>query len=283
VRRRCRLRGSPALLSGRLFDAAGNRMSPSHTNKGGVRYRYYVSQAVLRKKPHAPGAVSRVPAAELEALVIATLRKHLQASSGTQEAVSANNQEHQAARDDRDSLERHVDRVTFTPTRVQLRLREIGAGPAEADADPDGTASGRLGIATISIAWTGPLPPAVKGIVHVPAHNTPISPSRREALLIAIAKARRWVDDLSNGRAASFAAIARQEGKVERHIRLLVPLAFLSPRLVATLLDGSAPAGLTITALARALPHSWAGQERRLLRHLSGAAQGADEAPGQPS
>jgi site-specific DNA recombinase len=48
--RRCRLRGSPAILSGRLFDDRGNRMSPSHTNKDGARYRYYVSQAVLQRK-----------------------------------------------------------------------------------------------------------------------------------------------------------------------------------------------------------------------------------------
>src|SRR6266849_1841193 len=39
--RRCRLRGSPAILSGRLFDTRGNRMSPTHANKGGARYRYY--------------------------------------------------------------------------------------------------------------------------------------------------------------------------------------------------------------------------------------------------
>src|SRR5437667_6338979 len=56
VARRCRLRGSPAILSGRLVDHRGNRMSPTHANKGGVRYRYYVSQAVLQKKPHAPGS-----------------------------------------------------------------------------------------------------------------------------------------------------------------------------------------------------------------------------------
>ena len=54
VARRCRLRGSPALLTGRLFDDRGHRMSPSHTNKGGVRYRYYVSQAVLQGKPTRP-------------------------------------------------------------------------------------------------------------------------------------------------------------------------------------------------------------------------------------
>jgi hypothetical protein len=49
VARRCRLRGSPALLAGRLFDICGNRMSPTHSNKGGARYRYYVSQAVLKE------------------------------------------------------------------------------------------------------------------------------------------------------------------------------------------------------------------------------------------
>src|SRR5205823_10796120 len=77
VARRCRLRGSPAILSGRLFDHRGNRMSPTHSNKGGARYRYYVSQAALQRKPQPPGLVSRVPAAEIEALVLAALRNHL--------------------------------------------------------------------------------------------------------------------------------------------------------------------------------------------------------------
>ena len=70
--------------------------------------------------------------------------------------------------------------------------------------------------------------------------------------------------DLAQGRAASFAAIARREGKAERHIRLLVPLAFVSPRIVAAILDGTAPAGITVTALARALPWCWAEQERQV-------------------
>jgi hypothetical protein len=39
VARRCRLRGSPALLTDRIFDECGNRMGPTHTNKGGARYR----------------------------------------------------------------------------------------------------------------------------------------------------------------------------------------------------------------------------------------------------
>jgi len=89
-----------------------------------------------------------------------------------------------------------------------------------------------------------------------------ITPESRDALLTAIAKARGWIDDIRLGRIASVAEIAKREGRGERHIRLLAPLAFVSPRIIAALLDGTAPADLTVTGLAKALPYSWAEQER---------------------
>jgi site-specific DNA recombinase len=46
VDRQVQLRGSAAILTGRLFDDRGNRMSATHTNKQGARYRYYVSHAL---------------------------------------------------------------------------------------------------------------------------------------------------------------------------------------------------------------------------------------------
>jgi site-specific DNA recombinase len=253
--RRCRLRGSPAILSGRLFDNRGNRMSPTHSNKGGARYRYYVSQAVLQRKPPPPGLISRVPAVEIEALVVTALRKHLDAS-GAGDQVPYN---------DRELLERHLERVTLTPNYLELRLRQIveteeGHETANNDSPRPSIAS----VTTIAVPWTSPVPAAVKGIIYVPAHNTPIKAGRREALLIAIAKARQWIDDLAHGRATSVAVIARREAKVERHIRLLAPLAFVSPRIVSALLDGTAPADLTLTKLTRALPYSWVEQERRV-------------------
>jgi len=48
--RQLKLRASPSILAGRIFDDRGNRMTPSHTNKRGARYRYYVSHAVLQKR-----------------------------------------------------------------------------------------------------------------------------------------------------------------------------------------------------------------------------------------
>jgi site-specific DNA recombinase len=255
VARRCRPRGSPAILSGRLFDNRGNRMSPTHANKGGARYRYYVSQGVLQRKPPPAGLISRVAAAEIEALVITALRNQLRAS-GAEEQLPDN---------DLELLERHLERVTLTPNHLELRLRQnLEATEADNPANNGSSMPRIANVTTITVPWTSPVPPAVKGIIRVPAHNTPMTPSRRDTLLIAIAKARSWFDELTNGRLGSFAVLAKREGKVERHMRLLVPLAFVSPRIVSSLLDGTAPAGLTITALARGLPWSWAEQERRL-------------------
>jgi hypothetical protein len=74
----------------------------------------------------------------------------------------------------------------------------------------------------------------------------------------------RWIEDLRLGRVESFAEIAEREALGERHIRLLTPLAFVSPRIVAAIIEGAAPTDLTVTGLAKALPYSWAEQEQRV-------------------
>jgi site-specific DNA recombinase len=58
---------------------------------------------------------------------------------------------------------------------------------------------------------------------------------------------------LTAGRAASLAEIAKREGRVEGHIRLLAPLAFVSPRLLSQIIDGAVPPDLTVTGLAQGL------------------------------
>jgi hypothetical protein len=50
VARKVRLRGSASILTGRIYDDRGNGMSPTHSNKLGVRYRYYVSHALLQNR-----------------------------------------------------------------------------------------------------------------------------------------------------------------------------------------------------------------------------------------
>ena len=76
-------------------------------------------------------------------------------------------------------------------------------------------------------------------------------------ILLAVAKARSWIDGIASGGVRSFAEIAEREGKVERHIRLLMPLAFIPPRTLAAIIDGTGPHDATVTGLAQAASHRW--------------------------
>ncbi len=60
----------PSLLIGLVYDDGGERVSPTHANKKGSRYRYYVSQPLIKRGwLRASEAACRVPAADLETLV----------------------------------------------------------------------------------------------------------------------------------------------------------------------------------------------------------------------
>jgi site-specific DNA recombinase len=70
---------SDHLLTGLLFDDAGHRMVPTHATKAGVRYRYYISLPHLHgeSKTASVGSVSRVPATDVENIIVKSLNKHL--------------------------------------------------------------------------------------------------------------------------------------------------------------------------------------------------------------
>ena len=106
---------SEALLAGRIFDDRGNRMSPTHVRKGGIKYRYYLSSALLRGAAERAGSVRRVPAAEIDALVTRSVRDRLALSEPM---------------DDRALVGRHVARVEVQ--REQLVVELAGAEGADA-------------------------------------------------------------------------------------------------------------------------------------------------------
>jgi site-specific DNA recombinase len=258
VDRQVRLKGSPAILTGRIFDDRGNRMSPTHSNKLGVRYRYYVSHAILQKRKAEAGSIARVPAPEIETLVLDGVRKH---------RPSIGEAEHPTGIDDRDRelIERYVERVIVKPQALEVRVvltNEVSAQTEEPGIDDP--APHQLRTVQITLPWTCPNFAAVKGIIHAPTTKPAMKPESRDALLTAIVTARGWINDIWLGRIASFAEVAKREAQGERHIRLLAPLAFVSPRIIAAIADGTAPAGLTVTGLAKALRYSWAEQEQSI-------------------
>jgi site-specific DNA recombinase len=247
VDRAVRLKGSPALLMGRIFDDLGNRMTPSHSNKRGVRYRYYVSHALIQGRKRQAGSVQRIPAVAIEDLVLRAVRLNL--SSRDPENVPS----------DQQAIVAQIDKITAKRDAIEIQLLEGGATSANS-----GSASS-AGTSMISIPWTASTFVAVKGIVQAPQTDGPaLNPDKRDVLLNAIARARRWIDDITSGRVKSFADIATKEKNVERHIRLLAPLAFVAPSLVQSIIDGIAPVNLTVTELAKSSVHSWRKQHHLL-------------------
>jgi hypothetical protein len=246
-----RLRGSPAILTGRIFDDRGNRLSPTHTNKLGVRYRYYVSHPLMQKRKAEVGSVARVPAPEIETLVLDGVRKQL--ASSPQEL---------SATTDRDLIERYVERVVVKPQALEVSL--VVPRQASLDQEADASDLGHNPTTKLTLPWATASFVAVKGVIHLPGGNQAMKAGNRDALLTAIAKARGWIEDINQGRVSSFAEIAQRQGQVERYIRLLAVLAFVSPRIIAAIIHGTAPRDLTVIGLAKALPYSWAEQEQRL-------------------
>jgi DNA invertase Pin-like site-specific DNA recombinase len=251
--RHLKLRASPSILSGRIFDDGGNRMTPTHTNKQGARYRYFVSHAILQKRGGEAGSVVRISAPDIETAVVQAVRNHLdKRKSGDRPNPTT----------DRELIERHVERIIVKPQMIEVHLvSEAGHGPAEHDqAIVAQHLSETAASVAITVPWTTTAIAAAKGILHSPLPSPAMSVDERDVILTAIAKARAWIADLIEGRATSFAEISQREGKVERHIRLLAPLAFVSPRIIADIIDGILPS-IAITDLAKQLPYCWARQE----------------------
>jgi|SRR6516164_6916194 hypothetical protein len=84
-------------------------MSPTHSNKLGARYRYYVSHAILQQRETEAGNIASVPAPEIEKLVLDCIRTHCASENPT-------------AMSDRDLIERHVDRVIVKPQALEVHL-----------------------------------------------------------------------------------------------------------------------------------------------------------------
>ena len=60
----------PSVLAGLLFDTQGERLTATHARKGPRRYRYYVSHALVQAGAKESTDALRIPAAELENVVI---------------------------------------------------------------------------------------------------------------------------------------------------------------------------------------------------------------------
>jgi site-specific DNA recombinase len=85
-------------------------------------------------------------------------------------------------------------------------------------------------------------------------------------LLNATARAYRWSNDLLAGRTQSIGEIARREHLTGRHVRRVMRLVFLAPRIVEAIVEGYQPADPSTIAMTQRieLPPLWSAQKQVL-------------------
>jgi site-specific DNA recombinase len=238
---------SDHLLTGILFDDAGHRMVPTHATKAGIRHRYYISAPHLNgeSRTASVGSVSRVPAVEIEDIVVKSLSQHLQEHSKRSLSEPAQPL-------DRKAILERVARIDVHKDSVTVRLRSNG------DSDLLEAAP-----ASFSISWQKPPSKKFRQILlpHIASRRDvrPERAERRGRLVNAIARGRRWLDEIVSGSITDVEQIAVREQCSVRHVNMTISLAFLAPDLVRAAVEGRLPRGIGVERL-RESPPEWGRQ-----------------------
>jgi len=203
---------SDALLAGKLFDDRGNRMSPSHAAKGGRRWRYYVSQAVLQGRKHEAGSVARAPALEIERQVAEAVRAASSASNrqnwhalhqlkASRRGASTDSPVRPGDNDA--TLRAAIERVVMSRTTIEIELAE---GMTSDDQN-------RI----LIIPWTPPSPhrrrEIIQGEGEQPSAPRPMRTEARAVLTDSLRDAHLWLDELSTSPNQTIESLAAREGK----------------------------------------------------------------------
>lgn len=250
---------SDSLLTGRIFDDRGNRMSPSHTRKRGIKYHYYLSSAFLKGMAAKAGSVPRVAANEIDGLVIKSVRESLR----IKELI-----------DDRLIVGTHVARVEIRSDEIFIEL----AGAEGEGRNGDGAKRSALRIPWQKMASKRRreilLPDGVQS-----EKARPIRSENRATLVSSIARGRRWLDEMITDPTTTPKSIAEREGCSARKVNMTVSLAFLAPDLVRAAIEGRLSYGMGVTRLFD-LPAEWKQQFQML---GLAAGQPAGPKPGIPA
>jgi site-specific DNA recombinase len=254
---------APSLLCGMVYDDEGNRFTPSHAAKNGKRYRYYVSQKLIKDRSAKPHQAGRIPARELEKVVIAELTNFFTSADRIVTALTFGDDElttiqaivgsaaGYAKRLDGSSpditaeiLASVVARVVVHQDSVYVQLskdliperllepdRNIRPGrPTNSDSDVD------------PIILT--IPAKLKQCGHelrmiIPSRSGGPEPGRTvPSLLKALSRAHEWIRLIEEGKCKDQKAVTLATGLPLRYIRGILRTAFVAPTIVEAIVEG---------------------------------------------
>ena len=223
-------------------------MIPTHATKAGIRYRYYASLPHLKgeSKTVSVGTVSRISATDIEDIIVKSVNGHLAVQPGKPRRSSSH-------ADERWVNAGQVARVDVHKDRLIVRFKS--ASTEDESASTDGQ--------VLSIPWQKP--PSRKSRQILMPHGIPKSEvrptriERRARLVNAIARGRRWLDEIVSGSVTNVEQIATRQKCSVRQVNMTISLAFLAPDLVKAAVEGRLPRGIGVERL-RDAPAEWSRQ-----------------------
>src|SRR5580704_17002540 len=267
---------APSLLAGLIVDADGNPMTPIHATKKAKRYRYYVSTSLLAGEHTQAQKGMRVPAGDIEALVLDRLKAFFSSRTDIGDALTPLDLEARAfdaALRNACTLSKRwlamppvemkslvldiVERVTLAADRIDIWLNrakiaaalEAGGGSQRPDIDP------------ITLSIEAKVRRAGKGKRLVIENGAEAKVNAGLVEMIKEAFAIR--NQLLSGSHDSIEAMSGRLGMNKGRLTSLVRLSYLGPEIVRALLAGSQSNALTPSRLLRLcknLPHDWKEQ-----------------------
>ena len=264
----------PSLLAGMLFDATGNRMTPSYAVKKGTRYRYYVSRPRITQDQRESSSAFRIPAGEIEHLVTSRVRQWLLDPGGIYQATRLPDPSAQRrlitrageigkswtelpGTRQRAFLTTLIDRIDVRAHQIDIHFRPARLGALLDVATPLPSASDdetQIPSEPIRLRRTG------REITMRIDGTDPFATAKPDARLIKLLiRARRFNATLLDSDGVPFAALAKRQGVSPSYFTRLVRLSYLAPDITEAILDGRQPPDLTadkLLALSR-LPLGW--------------------------
>jgi site-specific DNA recombinase len=247
-----------SLLAGKLVDDRGVPMIATHTCKGKVRYRYYVSRDLHHSGDARSAEGWRLPAREIEPLVRARIVALL---SDPMELFARSNVEMPSP----DALNVIVGRgkdaaTTFAGRRAPATklLRDLIAGirlgAEQVSILLNPIALGQLlGVSiadeAIKLNVNARLKRSGRVMRLIQQNGSAVAPDVDRTLVKAIMQGRSWWRELQSNTDMTIENLARREGITGPYVARIIRLAFLPPRILVSVIDGTLPTYLTVKRL----------------------------------
>ena len=253
---------STFLLTGKLWDETGDRLTPTSTNKGKRKHRYYVSNRLITGGKDA--TAWRLSADPLEQKLAHIMADHLEVKAQRAEilnkvsisgAACPNNRAIKLAQMIRDKDRGLIADIIL---RVQLRAEQA---EIQLDAKRLAEALGVTGkdLNPNALTLTTPWQIKKRGVESKIIVGDEV-PGPDLTLIRLLTRAHQWVDQMRQGRGLK--AIADQASVTPAYIRSRSKLALLSPKIQGAIIGGNLdPRFTTHYILALKIPMDWTAQE----------------------